>query len=216
MGTDIHGICEVRTENSWNTVLDKVFPSVFDEGGFTTHFYDARNYNLFAILAGVRNGVGFAGCRTGEPFVPISNQKGYPSDICEISMEFMSEEHSASYLSLTELEKYDWTRLHRNYGIISEDVYKNTIMKGGEPESWCGEIVGPDIKIVSETEMVDIIFNIKKRDIGKRYYTGVYMYPKTYADTVDHFYYKTIPVLKSLVPVNGTSDDVRIVFDFDS
>src|SRR5215469_11787636 len=34
--------------------------------------YGWRNYDLFAILAGVRNGSGFGGCDTGDPVVPIA------------------------------------------------------------------------------------------------------------------------------------------------
>jgi hypothetical protein len=39
-----------------------------------------RNYNLFSILADVRNGVGFAGCKAGEGFEPISMPRGFPVD----------------------------------------------------------------------------------------------------------------------------------------
>jgi len=46
-------------------------------------WYGDRNYNAFAILADVRNGYGFAGCDTGDGFVPISTPKGFPDDMCE-------------------------------------------------------------------------------------------------------------------------------------
>ena len=45
--------------------------------------YIGRNYNLFAILANVRNGRGFAGAKTGEGFIPISEPRGFPMDACE-------------------------------------------------------------------------------------------------------------------------------------
>ena len=48
--------------------------------GYNYEPYGDRNYNLFAILANVRNGTAFAGCKTGEGFNPISNPKGVPSD----------------------------------------------------------------------------------------------------------------------------------------
>ena len=36
---------------------------------------------LFAILAGVRNGYGFAGCDTGDGFRPIAPPRGLPGDV---------------------------------------------------------------------------------------------------------------------------------------
>ena len=61
-----------------------------------------RDYELFSILAGVRN---------AHDIVPISEPKGVPRDA---SNEFDSlykarkgDAHSTSYLSLAELKKYD-------------------------------------------------------------------------------------------------------------
>lgn len=47
------------------------------------HPYAGRNYNLFAILADVHNGYGFAGCDTGDPFVPIAPPRGLPDDVTQ-------------------------------------------------------------------------------------------------------------------------------------
>ena len=91
MGTDIHMACEVKRNDKWELVTDKVFKNHWYEPNseyrwakeeYTNIPYDNRCYNLFAILAGVRNGRGFAGCKTGEEFNPISAPKGYPEDMC--------------------------------------------------------------------------------------------------------------------------------------
>lgn len=37
-----------------------------------------RHYQLFAVLADVRNGRGFAGVKTGEVVTPIAEPRGYP------------------------------------------------------------------------------------------------------------------------------------------
>jgi hypothetical protein len=39
---------------------------------------------------------------------------------------------------------------------------------------------------------------------------------ETYKDNSGGFYEDVIPVLKTLVPDGGTTEDVRLVFDFDS
>ena len=74
MGTDIHG------------GFIKVTGGVQNEGGLTkeavkTSWNMDRNYTLFAILAGVRNGYGFAGCYRHEPLTPIAEGRGKPDFI---------------------------------------------------------------------------------------------------------------------------------------
>lgn len=68
MGTDIHGV--FQRKNPQNKRWED-----------TPHRYEMnRDYQLFAVLAGVRNGVGFAGCVTGQVVTPISEPRGYPED----------------------------------------------------------------------------------------------------------------------------------------
>lgn len=59
---------------------------------------DSRNYNLFAVLANVRNYNGIK---------PLANPKGIPKDSCSEIIEgyesFKLDAHSASYYTLTEL-----------------------------------------------------------------------------------------------------------------
>lgn len=46
-------------------------------------WYHARNYNVFAVLADVRNGRGFGGHRTGSGFEPIASRRGVPFDMSD-------------------------------------------------------------------------------------------------------------------------------------
>lgn len=240
MGTDIHMACEVKRNDKWELVTDKVFKNHWYEPNseyrwakeeYTNIPYDNRCYNLFAILAGVRNGRGFAGCKTGEEFNPISAPKGYPEDMCaelrsDISDDYdneayshrptLSNEHSASWLTLKELLDYDWNQMHRNYGCVCEDTYRNFVMKGLYPSTWSGDIWGPNIIHLSEEEMVDLIQGQYPREDGKQYYTACYFLAETYKDASGGFYDDVIPVLKKLIPNGGTTEDVRLVFDFDS
>lgn len=67
MGTDIHGVFQKRTEN--NEWVD--IPHGYEQN---------RDYYLFAMLAGVRNGFGFAGCEIFKPLTPIAEPRGFPDD----------------------------------------------------------------------------------------------------------------------------------------
>lgn len=68
MGTDIHSIAQVRHNNSWNTVAIGIIG-------------DLRSYNMFAMLADVRNGRGFAGVKTSDRFPVIHEPRGLPEDL---------------------------------------------------------------------------------------------------------------------------------------
>ena len=96
MGCDIHMISQVKRDGIWIT--------------YDANIYDNRNYALFGILAGVR----------GKEFPTISEPKGLPDDLeadpedrgysYYIDGHWLGD-HSTSYLSLTELERYDWDQL---------------------------------------------------------------------------------------------------------
>lgn len=72
MGTDIHGVFQRYDQQAglWEDV-----PSEYEQ---------QRHYQLFAVLADVRNGVGFAGVTTGEAVAPIAAPRGLPADfLCD-------------------------------------------------------------------------------------------------------------------------------------
>lgn len=248
MGTDIHMAAEVRKNGKWHLVTECVFPhydfdynkekgklefKVSDKKTFCP--YDNRNYDLFAMLADVRNGFGFAGCVTGEHINPISKPKGYPEDMCDElrsdlgehdddwwdSEEYdkrphLSDEHSGSYLTLKELLAYDWTQGHCTQGYLSKEEYASSIYRGEHPNSWCGGVGGKGVVHVSEETMRKIIEGTYPVKPDEQYYVFCTFPSETYAKKAGEFYDLTIPALKTLIPEGGTEEDVRIVFDFDS
>lgn len=78
MGTDIHGVFQRLNHET------KVWEDIAHEFGMNRH------YQLFAVLAGVRNGVGFAGVKTGEAVTPIAAPRGYPDGF--VSRAFSTED----------------------------------------------------------------------------------------------------------------------------
>ncbi len=107
MGCDIHLIVEQRQNDGWHRVphYDRPCDAPFCENGtlsdkvpnekmrgYTCYackgkghhiqrHYDDRHYDVFAMLANVRNGFGFAGVDTGDGFEPLSDGRGLPADL---------------------------------------------------------------------------------------------------------------------------------------
>ena len=75
----------VTSERGEWVVLERTQPCKYCNGTKSTHpqFFHGRNYDVFSILANVRNGYGFAGVRTSGGFNPISDGRGIPADLGE-------------------------------------------------------------------------------------------------------------------------------------
>lgn len=158
MGTDIHGVWQARRGSEWVDV-----ESTYEQG---------RDYQLFAALADVRNGSGFAGIRTGDTIDAINHPRGLPPDF-----EMVGEDHLVSSVDvldprrrewrmpdeplavwmgdhshswLTSGEMLAWFRSAAEInatGVITREQY--AAWDGAEPSDWSAGIMGP--RIVVET-----------------------------------------------------------------
>lgn len=115
MGTDIHASLEYKDNNEWHAVMwpNGFFGKFKDELELTARIPFPRNYFLFAVLGNVRNGYGFAGIFTHEEIVPISDNRGIPIDVSKETLKILSEEHSPTWVSLTEILNYDWNKKNK-------------------------------------------------------------------------------------------------------
>ncbi len=244
MGSDIHIKCEVRRKGKWRTA----FPgrrSEYAEPGEDDidddhHVYGSRNYDLFAILANVRNGRGFAGLVTGEGFNVIAEPRGLPSDMDAETAKWSerSIDHTPTWLTLSEILAFDWTQTTKKRGILSwiefEKWNRWGRKNGLSPDSYCGGISGPDLCIVPEEEMERILasllassanwrtfYEAARAEYGDDDLGGTYRPIKLYAEctwTIEYaraceeFWVHAIPHLLRL----GDPKDVRLVFGFDS
>lgn len=118
MGCDIHLAVERRTADGWERA-EPMVPRRYKgcEGEQPTErdrWYNGRNYPLFAILAGVRNGYGFAGTDWGDPVEPIDEPRELPDDVSAETAQWSEvwgiDGHSHSWLTLAELLAFDWDR----------------------------------------------------------------------------------------------------------
>lgn len=223
------GVSKSKWEAEWRTV-GHVFENCYyrpeelatiswseDEGGYewgspySIHPYENRNYDVFAILAGVRNGIGFAGVDLGNGFNPIAEPRGFPSDLSDY-MKHKAEEvvHTPSWLSLDELNAYDWSQTTKHCGWVDADQYQQFV-RDGKPKERSGGVSGGSVRHVSNDQMQALIDTESATD---RVYTQV-EWCEPYSVSAGEFYDKTLPKLREIRELLNVID-LRIVFWFDS
>jgi hypothetical protein len=212
MGCDIHSLAQVKKNGVWQTVKAHVAG-------------DIRSYHTFAVLANVRNGVGFAGIKTGETWEPIADPRGLPEDL---NLEFNDEEtvkfnhlaydgspesdfwlgdHSHSHIGLDELKDYLENQMSNDYevvGYVARDHFIECKENGKNPSSWFGSVNG--FKRVNENN-----FDINDKSIDYIYMS--WKVPRAETTNIPSI----IKELEDISEENKVSDyEVRIVFGFDS
>lgn len=182
MGCDIHFVVEKRNDKGqWERVLPP--PEIYDpwlkeqadkEIGESRYYrervkcvwFDDRNYNLFAILANVRNRFDFK---------PISEPRGLPDDLSPAVRKLTGEaesdpldaevigeddessdvdlgDHSQSWLTLRELLAYDWSQEVKEGGWVDPWNFE-LWRRNGRPDSWNGGVSGGRVEHLSYREM---------------------------------------------------------------
>jgi hypothetical protein len=162
MGTDIHAAIEYRDGDKWHAVLSPNPYQKYDapddpQPEMTARLDIDRDYDLFAILANVRNGRGFGSIKTGEGFDSISDGRGLPDDISTGARDTgCTGDHSETWCSLAEILAFDWTRSTTCCGVVSAkefEAWDRVKRWNPGPGSYCGGVGGPSVRRVSEDEM---------------------------------------------------------------
>lgn len=216
-----------------------------DDPPFKTHEpFSPRNYDLFAALAGVRNGRGFAGVYTGEPIVPIAEPRGIPEDADEDTLKCLSNEHTPSWLTLSELTSYNWDQGKRSGGIVSGEDY--LLLKKINPDNlypWSdaaqekspnmsvsGDIAGQGIRVFESGTAYETWLGVGSPWVpswNDRFDHETGLKPEINAfvridwfvplrESISDEFFAGLEAMKELIPPGGTKGDVRLVFDFDS
>jgi len=143
MGTDIHGVFQRK---------DKQTSKWYD---IASNYKQDRHYQLFAVLAGVRNGFGFAGFPTGESVAIISEPRGFPKDFPmddESHSQWMGD-HSHSWLTGKEmLAWYETAPTVLKTGVLDRGTY-DSWDGASVPNSYSASIIGQGIVIVKDDEV---------------------------------------------------------------
>lgn len=249
MGCDIHFYVEKREGSRWvsaDTWCKDEYGSLSTYDWSSDHksrgrpFYDGRNYGLFAILANVRNGYGFAGVDTGDGYVPISKPRGLPQDaspnVKRSSEEWDGDGHSHSHFTVAELLAYDWTQVTKRRGWV-DPVEWAKWRDFGKPVGWSGGVGGGETRHYTPNEF-EVAWKALREERGypEQRYASAHLCASEYGDlaafcsklegspycqvewnqpyyeVVGEFLGETMPRLWRL----GRPEDVRIVFWFDN
>lgn len=154
MGTDIH--LYVEGKDRWSEEKPERWRMLIHEDAA----YGARNYNVFAVLANVRNGYGFAGIDTGDGFKVIAEPRGLPEDISDGVLEEAEDHggHDESWLLLSEVLDFDWTQTTKHRGWVNgTEVLRMLLADEKEPYTYCGGVSGRDIQHVSRSQILERI-----------------------------------------------------------
>lgn len=232
MGTDIHSALEYKENGTWRASLrpNKWYGKYeFDEKDkMSAQLNLGRDYDLFAVLANVRNGYGFAGSPTGSGFHPMSDHRGLPTDISSLAREACDGDHSDSWVSLHEVLAYDWTRTTVKTGVVSAREFESwERMKGFKsvPDSYCGGISGARIKMISEADMQRYVSETVADKRGQEWtaainsldeniYTQI-EWSESYARATESFWIDPLPTMLKL-GAQYSYENVRMVMNFDS
>jgi hypothetical protein len=228
VGTDIHTTAEIHRKRyaddpdetplgeGWVTIEEQIFPYPYfresepvsiDNTPFTSRPFPGRNYDLFAVLADVRNGTGFAGVDRGDRIEPIAEPKGVPSDA---TPEWLKEVerwgvdfHSHSYFTVAELLSYDWDKLMFHRGYIEAADYLKLRGTNEQPLGWSGGISGGKVKTVSAAEYDDLLA-AGKLDADLDYYVQ-YQWSTTVRDAVGAEFFTCLDTLVASCPIDDNS-----------
>lgn len=228
MGCDIHFYVEKKVDGKW-----QFQGKLIDDEGYKNFegpsFYEGRNYNLFAILANVRNGRGFAGIKTGEGFNPICDPRGVPDDASEEYKSLVEswdcDGHSHSHHTLRQLLDYDWTQTTGLQGWCGMDEWEKwtrwSRSQGKGPDSYCGGVSGGSVQHISAEEADAIFADVKwneREEVAKQHVNkyALAVWSEPYYEAAGSFWSVTIPKLLAFAGGVDHVDDVRIVFFFDN
>ena len=212
MGTDIHISWQYKKNGIW-----EIIPFIKDSSG--RNCLQFRNYDNFSLLAGVRNGYGFAGVKIGEPVIPIAEGRGFPKDMggifddttyydeYEISLLYRGYiygkfgitavndylgDHSFTWMTLQDIIDYPyWNTKRTHFGCIYKD--------------WCD--------FEEEKERIYKESYIKIIDENDEYITYSWE-----TDLKESYIYKeVIPSMKSAATeYNVAYNEIRMVIGFDN
>ncbi len=234
MGCDIHLYVEERLSDPGRWTSHDSW--LKDEDGdvsvpYDLLWYSGRSYDLFAILASVRNGYGFAGVETGGGFIPISDPRGLPPDVsaevAAVSDRWGADGHSHSHLSLRDLLEFDWTQVATKTGLMNAKEWLSWKATAPlPPQRYSGAVFGQEVRHVTPAEMDELLkINVAEvqhqdRLVLAEEHRRVYArgeWTETYAKAVDSAWWQTtVPRLLALAGTLDNADRVRIVFFFDN
>ena len=248
MGCDIHTMAEYETDlyipnpaegeshwapsGKWKAIKAQVFEypyfrenepiSRFNER-FTSAPYKGRNYELFSVLADVRNTRSFFNIfdpslihQERDSLLPIAQPRGIPEDASKAwkreCKAWGQDFHSHSWFTLTELIEardggaFEQTVVQR--GWVGLRQYLRLKNEGIEPDSWSGGVGGGGIETLSEEQWDALSEDEKQRridaeDPDQGYFSKTYVaakWSRNVKESLSYFVDTTIEALRVNAP----------------
>ncbi|MBI3097017.1 MAG: hypothetical protein HYY93_02045 [Planctomycetes bacterium] len=199
MAIDIHLYVEHRRDGSSPWVGARKVNSTRTEP-----IYATPNYTLFEIL----------GFPTGSPgatgIEPITVPRGLPDDVSVevrlLSLSAGDEAGGHSWLTLEELQGYDWGKYLTVEGVLTRDEYAS-LLKSGKAPSWKSDVFGANFVLVPHEQ----ILTLPPSD-GKVFCTRV-AWEVPCRERCEDFLARVIPFMEDIGP--GPEHE-RIVYWFTS
>lgn len=225
MGCDIHIVIQRQDETgAWQNVQWQAAPwnenqKLLSGVPVAPDVFDSRNYDLFGILADVRNGRGFAGIQMGEGWPSIAPERGLPEGFSENAIapdpQYPEEgpkylgDHSFTWVSLDELKAFPWdTSESWLYGCVPADEYERLSADGKGPTSYSGGVSGLGIHVYEP----DAYKKAKAMKVlPERPYVRM-GWPETAREATNDWPGKVLPWLDTL----AAGRPLRLVLGFDS
>lgn len=207
MGTDVHHVFETKNKSTgdWEVVSHPTL----------TDFDIDRHYLMFAVMAGVRNGRGFAGCPTHDPIVPIAEPRGVPDaetyndPYYEYKGEYIGD-YGYSYLTVNEI--IEWFKTPHgtlSYGVVSKAQYLDWNGRD-EPACYSRWVSGGDTQVYSPPNL-KLPFTENNKALTLSEATHVHISWWLDINKEVGYLNELAELLKSTY-----GEDTRIVFGFDS
>lgn len=121
--------------------------------------YSNRNYDLFAVLADVRN------AEKGDPdyIPPISKARGFPDDVTDAARAQLKEsaDHSFSHVTLEEVLAYGWDNPELQESGAVDALNALYVFNGRKPTNWCMAISGGSVRNIEPAEMKRLLAKSK-------------------------------------------------------
>lgn len=233
MGCDIHLLLEKRVGGKWSPAQPKRTGKYSKEPEWPSPYND-RHYDLFAILAGVRNNNGF---------VPISEPKGFPEDMsreyaAEQESDWLFGDHSFSHLSLAEILDFDWMQTAECGGLVTFPTFVRWANSrtwaesdehgtlNHEPEDYCQDSNAKIVPLaVFEEKFAAMSYEERMAAFADGSAVGELLartmaqaaWRVTYAHETSAFFSKAVARMLSIAKRDGLGfEDIRCVFGFDS
>ena len=145
MSAEMYAAIEYRNRQGW-------LAREYREASFAVPI--DQDYDLFAILANVRNGSRYE----GDLFEPIACARGFPADISDEARQACTGDHSPTWVGLREILDFDWTRSVTKYGYLNGVEYARwdrNVRRAPWPARYHGEeeIARLGVAVITEADM---------------------------------------------------------------